>query len=423
LGRADVRVELDADARQHARRTLQAALECAAPGTVVASAAASRFLRRRFELVRLNGEAGAAPPAWQVVRAAEPGRSRFVGRQQELRLLFERFERAHAGRGQLVMLVGEPGVGKSRLVHEFRRQLGATATWVEGQALSFGRAMAFHPVIDMVKRVFRIDDGDPEAVVVEKVNRGVRRLGDDLSEVLPFLRYLLAVDPGDPAIFTMDPRLRHAQIVRATHLLFERGAELSTHVLVLEDAHWADPATEDWITRLAEGVGAKRAFILVTTRPGYRPPFGHLTFHTALALSTLSNADTVRIAADLIGADQLPPALQALILDKADGNPFFVEELVRSLQELNVIQQEGHDVVVVGPLTEALLPDTIQDVILARIERLADEPRRVLRMASVIGREFTRSVLGRVAESSIALDGALRELAARGTDPRAAALP
>jgi transcriptional regulator with AAA-type ATPase domain/tetratricopeptide (TPR) repeat protein len=414
LVRVDDRVELDADARQHARRTLQAALECAAPGTVVASAAASRFLRRRFELVRLDGEAGAAPAAWQVVRAAEPGRSRFVGRQQELRLLFERFERAHAGRGQLVMLVGEPGVGKSRLVHEFRRQLGATATWVEGQALSFGRAMAFHPVIDMVKRVFRIDDGDPEAVVVEKVNRGVRRLGDDLSEVLPFLRYLLAVDPGDPAIFTMDPRLRHAQIVRATHLLFERGAELSTHVLVLEDAHWADPATEDWISRLAEGVGAKRAFILVTTRPGYRPPFGHLTFHTALALSTLSNADTVRIAADLIGADQLPPALQTLILDKADGNPFFVEELVRSLQELNVIQQEGHDVVVAGPLAEALLPDTIQDVILARIERLADEPRRVLRMASVIGREFTRSVLGRVAESSIALDGALRELTAVG---------
>src|SRR4030095_5203922 len=188
--------------------------------------------------------------------------------------------------------VGEPGVGKSRLVHEFRRQLGATATWVEGQALSFGRAMAFHPVIDMVKRVFRIDDGDPEAVVVEKVNQGVRRLGDDLSEVLPFLRYLLAVDPGDPAIFTMDPRLRHAQIVRATHLLVERGAELSTHVLVLEDAHWADPATEDWLPRLAEGVGAKRALILVTTRPGYRPPFGHLTSHTALALSTLSNEDT-----------------------------------------------------------------------------------------------------------------------------------
>jgi transcriptional regulator with AAA-type ATPase domain/tetratricopeptide (TPR) repeat protein len=414
LVRTGDRVELAADAQQDARRTLQAALLCAAPGTVVASAVAARFLGRRFDLVPLESDAGGAPAAWRVVRPAEPGRSRFVGRQQELRLLFEWFERAHAGHGQVVMLVGEAGVGKSRLVHEFRRQLGATATWIEGQALSFGRAMAFHPVVDMVKRVFRIDDGDPEAVVVDKVNRGVRRLGDDLSEVLPFLRYLLAVDPGDPAISTMDPRLRHAQIVRATHLLLERGAELRTHVLVLEDAHWADPDTEDWITRLAEGLSAKRALILVTTRPGYRPPFGHLTFHTALALSTLSNADTVRIAADLIGTDQLPAALQAFILDKAEGNPFFVEELVRSLQELGVIQQAGRDVVVARPLTEALLPDTIQDVIMARIERLADEPRRVLRVASVIGREFRQSVLGRVAEPSIVLDGALRELTAAG---------
>ena len=414
LVRTGDRVELEAEALRTARRTLQAALECAPPGTVVTSAVASRFLGRRFDLVPLAGMAGAEPAAWQVVRPGEPGRSRFVGRESELGLLFERLEQAQAGHGQVVMLVGEAGVGKSRLVHEFRRQLGLTATWIEGQALSFGRAMALHPVIDMLKRVFGIDDGDPDAVVVEKIDRGVRRLGDDLGEVLPVVRYLLAVDPGDPAMLAMDPRLRHAQIIRATHLLLERGAELRTHVVVLEDAHWADPATEDWITRLAEGLSAKRAFILVTTRPGYRPPFGHLTSHTALTLPALSNAETVRIAADLIGADQLPAALQTLILDKADGNPFFVEELVRSLQELGVVKRDGPDLVLARPLTGALLPDTIQDVIMARIERLADEPRRVLRVASVIGREFSASVLGRVAESSTTLDGALRELTAAG---------
>jgi tetratricopeptide (TPR) repeat protein len=337
-----------------------------------------------------------------------------VGREPELRLLFERFEQARAGHGQVVMLVGEAGVGKSRLVHEFRGQLGAKATWVEGQALSFGREMTLHPVIDMLKRVFGIDDGDPEALVVAKIERAVRRLGDDLGEVLPFVRYLLAVDPGDPAILAMDPRLRHAQVVRATHLLLERGAALRPHVVVLEDGHWADPATEDWITRLADGLGAKRALIVVTTRPGHSPPFGHLTFFTALALQTLSSADTVRIAADLIGADQLPGPLQRLILDKSDGNPFFVEELVRSLQGLGVVRRDGRDVVLARPLTDALLPDTIQDVIMARIDRLADEPRRVLRVASVIGREFSPSVLARVAESSMTLDAALRELTAAG---------
>jgi DNA-binding NtrC family response regulator/tetratricopeptide (TPR) repeat protein len=382
--RAGDRVELDPGGRQEARRTLQAALDCATPGMVVASEAASRFLGRRFDLARLESTGGA--PAWQVVRSAEPGRSRFVGRGHELRVLFERFDLAHAGRGQVVMLVGEPGVGKSRLLHEFRRQLGATATWVEGQALSFGRAMAFHPVIDMVKRAFRIDDGDPDAVVVEKIDRAVRRLGDDLGHVLPFLRYLLSVDAGDPAVLAMEPRFRHAQILRSTHLLFERGAEARTHVLALEDAHWADPATEDWITRLAEGIGARRALILVTSRPGYRPPFGHLSFHTMLALSTLSNADTLRIAVDLIGAAQLPAELQTLIVDKADGNPFFVEELVRSLHELGVIRSDGGRVVLRAGLDHVLVPDTVEEVILARLDRLDHDVKELLKVAAVVGR-------------------------------------
>jgi tetratricopeptide (TPR) repeat protein len=407
-------VEFDAAAFRDARRTLGSVLEGAAPGTVVATAGASRFLARRFELVPLERGGAGGLAAYQVMRPAEPGRTRFVGRQEELRLLSDRFERARSGRGQVVMLVGEPGVGKSRLVQELRGQLGATAVWVEGHALSFGRAMAFHPIIEMIKRVFRIDDGDPAAVIVEKIDRGVARLGGDLGEVLPFLRYLLGVDPGDPTIAAMDPRLRHAHLVRATHLLLERGAEQRTHVLVLEDAHWADPATEDWITRLAEGLEAKRIFLLLTTRPDYRAPVGHLTFHTALALSTLSDAETLRIATELLGVERLPPALQSLILDKADGNPFFVEELGRWLQELGVIRRDGRDIVLTRPITEAPLPDTIEDLILARIERLADGPRRLLRVASVIGREFTRSVLGRVVEPSLAIDEVLRELRAAG---------
>jgi tetratricopeptide (TPR) repeat protein len=382
--RAADRVDLDPGGRQEARRTLQAALQCAAPGMVVASEAASRFLARRFDLARLESKAGS--PAWQVLRSAEPGRSRFVGREHELRVLFERFELAHAGRGQVVTLVGEPGVGKSRLLHEFRRRLGATATWIEGQALSFGRAMAFHPVIDMLKRAFRIDDGDPDAVVVEKIERAVRRLGDDLSQVLPFLRYLLSVDAGDPAVLAMEPKFRHAQILRSTHLLFERGAEARTHVLALEDVHWADPATEDWITRLAEGIGARRALILVTSRPGYRPPFGHLSFHTMLALPTLSSADTLRIAVDLIGAAQLPAELQALIVEKADGNPFFVEELVRSLHELGVIRHDGERVVLRAGLDRVLVPDTVEEVILARLARLDDDVKELLSVAAVVGR-------------------------------------
>jgi transcriptional regulator with AAA-type ATPase domain/tetratricopeptide (TPR) repeat protein len=401
------RVEIDAAACQDARRELQAVLAGAAPGTIVASAGAARFLERRFELARL------APAAWQIVRTAQPGRSRFVGREHELSVLTERVELAHAGRGQVVILVGEPGVGKSRLLHELRRQLGATVTWIEGQALSFGRAMAFHPVVDMLKRVFRIDDGDPDAVIVAKIERATGRLGADLTPMLPFLRYLLSVDPGDPAVLTMDPKLRHARIMRATQLLLERGSELRTHVVVLEDAHWADPATEDWLARLADVIAARRALVLVTARPGYRAPLAHASAHTALALPTLSTADTLRIAGDLLGVAELPPALEALVADKADGNPFFVEELVRSLQELGIVRQEGDRVVLRAALDRVAVPDTVEEIILARMDRLDRDARQLLRIAAVIGRTVPLPVLRAVAGwPAERLDAALHALQA-----------
>jgi transcriptional regulator with AAA-type ATPase domain/tetratricopeptide (TPR) repeat protein len=390
--------EADVPAHGEARRALDALLQVAAPGTVVATAAAGRFLARRFDLAPIEGS-GAAAGAWRVIRNAEPGRTRFVGRERELRLLRECFGLAQGGRGQVVMIVGEPGIGKSRLLHEFRRQLGRSATWVEGQALSFGRAMPFHPVIDMLRRLCRIDDADPEPVIVDKVQRFVRRLGADIDRVLPFVRYVLSVDPGDPAVRAMDPKQRHAAILEATHLLLERGAELRPHVVVLEDLHWCDPATEDWIGRLADRIAGRRALIVMTCRPGYRPGLGSGAFHTALALTTLSGEESLRVAGGLLGVAELPPALQALVLDKAEGNPFFIEELVRSLQEQGVVRREGDQVVLGSGLDRVAVPDTVEDVVLDRTHRLDEPLKRVLEVASVIGRTvpfgLLRAVTGR----------------------------
>ncbi len=403
---------VDAGARGQAQGALEALLAVASPGTVVATAAASRFLARRFDLAPLVA-AGAASGACRVVRNAEPGRTRFVGRDRELRLLRECFELAQAGQGQVVMIVGEPGIGKSRLLHEFRRRLGRAATWVEGQALSFGRAMPFHPVIDMLRRVCRIDDADPEPVIVDKVERAIRRLGADVDRTLAFVRYVLSVDPGDPTVRTMDPRQRHAAIVEATHLLLERGAELRPHVVVLEDLHWCDPATEDWIGRLADRIAGKRALIVMTYRPGYRPGLGSQAFHTALALSTLSGEDSLRIAGGLLGVEELPAALQRLVLDKAEGNPFFIEELVRSLEEQSVVRRANDQVVLTASLDHVTVPDTVEDVILDRTHRLDDTLKQVLEVASVIGRTvpfaLLRAVTGR-AEAALAAD--LRRLQA-----------
>ncbi len=398
--------QVEVDALGPARRALDALLEVAPPGTVTATAAASRFLARRFDLAPLD-EGGAC----RVVRNAEPGRTRFVGRERELRLLRECFELTQAGQGQMVVIVGEPGIGKSRLLHEFRRQLGRSATWVEGQALSFGRAMPFHPVIDMIRRVCRIDETDPESVIVDKLERAMQRLGGEIDPTLPFLRYLLSIDPGDDAVRAMDPKQRHAAIVETTHRLMERGADLRPHVVVLEDLHWCDPATEDWITRLADRIGRRRILIVMTYRPGYRAALRGRPLNTALALSTLSTEESLRVAGGLLGVEELPLALQALVLDKAEGNPFFIEELVRSLEEQGVVRRQGDQVLLAAGLDRVAVPDTVEDIILDRTHRLDNGLRQVLEVASVIGRTVPFALLRAVTgQDETALVGDLRRL-------------
>jgi transcriptional regulator with GAF, ATPase, and Fis domain/tetratricopeptide (TPR) repeat protein len=403
---------IDTADRARSAAALDAMVRTATPGSIVASASAAAFLARRFDLAPLE-VAGTPAAACRVLGHAAAGRTRIVGRDRELALMIERFELVQRGRGQVVLVVGEPGIGKSRLLYEFRRRLGRKVTWVEGQALSFGRTIPFHPVIDMLRRVFGIDDADREARVVDKIQRGVRRLGARLDESLPCLRYLLSIDPGDRGVLQMDPRLRHAAIVRATHSLLERGAEMRPHVLVLEDAHWCDAATEDWLARLADRITTKRVLIVVTSRPGYRSPFGDRSFHTGIALSTLSKDETIRIANGLLGADDLPPELEALVLDKAEGNPFFIEELVRSLEELDVVHRDGGRIAVGNRLDAVPVPDTIEEVLLARMRRLDGDLQRVLEIASVVGKDvpFTllREVCGRP-EAALADD--LRRLQA-----------
>ena len=405
-------VEADATARKEAQRPLEALLAVAPPGAVVATAAAARFLARRFDLAPLQIP-GAPAGAVRVVRRSESGRTRFVGREHELRLLGECFEQAQGGEGQLVLVVGEPGIGKSRLVHEFRQRLGRRAAWVEGQALSFGRMMPFHPVIDMVRKVGRIDDADPEAVVVDKLAQGLRRLGDDVERSLPFLRYLLSLDPGDPAVRTMDPRRRHAAIVETTHALLERAAADRPHVVVVEDVHWCDPATEDWLARLADRLGGHRVVLLLTCRPGYRPPVGSRTLHTTIALTTLSGEESLRVAGGLLGVGELPGGLAELLLGKAEGNPFFIEELVRSLEEQGVLRRQGDGVILTASPETVAVPDTVEEVLLARTHRLDETLRQVVDVASVIGRAvpfpLLRAVTGRT-EEALATD--LRRLGA-----------
>ena len=382
------------------------------PGRIVISEATYRlaagyFYTRPLGELSLKGKAEPVK-AWEVISAreartrleveAERGLSPFVGRERELQLLLECFEKVKAGHGQVVFLVGEPGIGKSRLLYELRRRLGEEATWVEGRCMSLGRDMGFHPLIDLLKRNFRIEESDPEATIAKKVDRGVLLLGEDLRPTLPYLRYLLSVDPGDRAVAAMDPRARRGEIFDAVRKLTIRGSQVRPHVVVLEDVHWMDKATEEYLRFFADSVPTSRLLLILTYRTGYAHPLGERTYHTRIALDVLPTDASVEMVRGALGTQSLPEDLRALILRKAEGHPFFIEEVVKSLREVGAIRQQGDGYVLAKRLEEVVVPDTIQDVIMARIDRLEEAPKRTLQLASVIGREFTRRLLDRIAE-------------------------
>ena len=400
--------------------------QAAAPGQIVTSEATHRLVAdycttRPLEEFALKGKSNAIH-AWEVSSVdeartrieveTERGLTPFVGRERELALISHCFAQAREGHGQVVFLTGEAGLGKSRLVLEFRRRLGIDTTWLEGRAMSFGRSMAFHPLIDLLRRNFRIEQNDSETAIVKKIARGVLRLGTELQPILPCVRYLLAVDPGNPAVKTMDPQLRRAEIFDGLRRLLLRAAEVRPQVLVFEDLHWMDQATEAFLTFLADSVPASRVLCLFTYRPGYIHPFGDRTYHTRIALPTLSTEDTVQMAHAMLATERLPDELETLIVRKAEGNPFFVEEVVKSLKEVGAIRLVGERYELAKPLDEIVVPDTIQDVLMARIDRLEEAPKRTLQLASVIGREFTRRLVDRLADIREQTEAYLQELKA-----------
>jgi predicted ATPase len=196
----------------------------------------------------------------------------------------------------------------------------------------------------------------------------------------------------------MEPQLRRAEIFDALQQLLLRAAEVRPQVVVFEDLYWLDKATEECLLFTADSIPTSRVLCLCTYRPGYVHPFGDRTYHTRIALPALSDVDTIQVARAMLTTDHLPEALQTLIVRKAEGNPFFVEEVVKSLRETGAIRREGERYVLVGELSQIIVPDTIQDVLMARIDRLPEAPQKTLQLAAVIGREFTRRLLTRLAD-------------------------
>jgi len=395
------------------------------PGRVTISEATHRLVRGYFETrplgdILLKGKA--EPVAvWEALAAheartrldveSEHGLTPLVGRERELGQLLDAFARARTGEGQVVFLVGEPGIGKSRLLLELRPRVGAAA-WHEGHCVSFGKAMMFHPLVDLIRRWFGVEDDDGEAAIAAKLEQGAAEIGTDLGSITPHLRALLSIDPGDDEVRAMSPAERRRELLEALRRLLVRAAERQPQILVVEDLHWIDSASEQFLATLVDSVPAVRAMLVFTYRPGYANPFGDRSYFTRIVPAPLSADDSARMAAAVLATDALPTEVQELVARKAEGNPFYVEELVKSLEEGGVLRRASGGLELARPVTATDIPGTIQDVIAARIDRLAEAPKRTLQLASVIGREFTRRIVDRLAEIRERTEDFLRELTA-----------
>src|SRR5262249_6352215 len=217
------------------------------------------------------------------------------------------FSRFREGHGQVVFLAGEAGIGKSRLLLEFRRRLGAdeAVTWLEGRCISFGQSSPLLPVVDQLRENFRIDEFDGEPEIIAKVEHGMRQLAG-LDSRVPFVRYLLSVDPGDPAVTAMDGARRRKNIFEAVLAIALRGAARRPLVFVFEDLHWVDTSTEEYLGALIDSIAATRILVVATHRLGYSPPFGTRSFQTRLTLNPLSEAEALAMAGGMLGVERFP---------------------------------------------------------------------------------------------------------------------
>jgi len=343
---------------------------------------------------------------------SERGLTPLVGREHEQALLRDTFAEAQAGHGQAVFVYGEAGIGKSRLLLEFRRHAEAAgAQWILGRCVSYGHAIAHLPVLDFVRDLFGIKEGDGVETMQEKLADGVREAGDEVAWTIPFLRALFSLDPGDAAVEAMVPVQRKGRTAEAVRDLLLAHATKRPLVLVVEDLHWIDPHSEDILRLVLDGMAAAPLMVVLTYRPGYAQTFGEWTYFTRITLRALPEAQTAAMVQRVLQGN-VPAEASRLVARKSEGNPLFVEELAKSLVEDGTLERVGGGYRLARPLADAHIPDTIQGVIMARIDRLPEASKTALQIASVIGREFTARLVERVAALERDARQALGELRA-----------
>jgi tetratricopeptide (TPR) repeat protein len=323
----------------------------------------------------------------------------FVNRDSERAILHSFLQLVENGRSQAVGIVGEPGIGKSRLLAEFHRQLAdGRVSWVEGRCVSYGTAIPYWLLLDLLRSNCGIVETDTPELITEKVCLGLQEVGIDAEQDSPVLLHLLGIkDPGGSSA-PLNPEAVKAKAFEILRQLSIKGSLKRPLVLVLEDLHWVDKISEEFLGFLAESAPDARILLLGTYRPGYRPPWIDKSYAGQTPLQPLSRDDSLQMVRSVLSAERLVELVTEEIVAKADGNPFFLEQLALHTGEAKDLR------------SDLMVPDSIHDVVMARIDRLPEETKQLLQTAAVIGREFSFRLLRAVWKGSGSLETQLREL-------------
>ena len=323
----------------------------------------------------------------------------FVDRQGDLAILNSFLRQVEIGHRQAVGIVGEPGIGKSRLLSEFQRQLGSErVTWIEGRCVSYGTAIPYLLLLDLLRSNCGILETDTPEAIIEKVRSGLERVGMDPDQDSPVLLHLLGVKDAGAAPALSNPEALKAKTFEIFRQITIKLSLERPLALVLEDLHCVDKISVEFLGFLAENIAEARILMLATYRPGYRPPWIDKSYAGQVPVQPLSRDDSFDIVRSVVNVERIIELATEKIVAKADGNPLFLEQLTLHAGEAKDLR------------SGLMVPDTIHDVVMARIDRLPEQLKRLLQMASVIGREFSLHLLSAVWRGAERIEDLLREL-------------
>jgi predicted ATPase len=334
---------------------------------------------------------GVSPVAY-----VEQGLTRFLGRESELELLLSSFEQCKSGKGQVFSIVGQAGIGKSRLLYEFRKALaGENVTFLEGNCHPHGKEMPYYPVIDILRSSFCIESGDKDSAIRAKVSRGLKALEVDEEWCLPYILELLSVANSGIENMAAGHEAIRDRILQSLKLIVLKGSEVRPVVLAVEDWQWTDKTSEEASEHLLRSIEAARVLIIFSYRPKVNN-WSTIPYHTEVKLNGLSDRDALVMTADLLRTKKLDRDLKELVLQNTKGVPFFIEEFTGFLNNLKIVERKSDRCHLKRDIKEMRVPLTIQDVIMSRVNSLPASAKEVLLAGAAAGRQFDYQLIARV---------------------------